>query len=165
MLKKMGVVVALFGMLTMVPAQPNLVDLANEAGVGWLTGEWQTVNNEGQTVLLAFKPDLDNHIVQVHYKDARSESKGMVVLDPDTRNVKFWSANNLGGVGTGAWSAEDRRAILKYKHTDADGRLFRIGLTFTRLDANQMEVKLYDLSEYGELSSEPRWTATFTRKS
>lgn len=164
MLKKVELVLALIGLVTVARAQQSLGDLASGAGVEWLAGEWQAETDDGNTVFLSFTPDLDKHICIVHQKDQRSESKGIVFVDPATSEAKFCTANNRGGSGSGVWSAKDGKAILKYKHTSAEGTTARMGLSFTKVNAGTMEVKIFELSENNELGNEARTTLKFNRK-
>jgi hypothetical protein len=164
MLKKLGLALALMALVTVARAQQNLGEMVSSAGLEWLAGDWQAETDSGNTLAVSFKMDLDKHLCFVHQKDQRSESKGMVYLDPATSEVKFCSVNNLGGLGTGVWSVEDAKAVLKYKHTGADGRTGRIGLTFAKVNADSMEVKIFELSENNELGTEARTTVKFNRK-
>jgi len=164
MLKKSAILIALASMLCLAQAQQSLGDMASGAGLDWMAGEWQSANDSGNTVLLEFKPDLDKHIVLVHHKDQRSESKGIVLVDPTTGQPKYYNGNNLGGTGTGVWSAERKKAILKYKHTDAEGKTAKMGLTFAKLDDDSMEVKIFALGDDDQLGDEARVTTTFKRK-
>jgi hypothetical protein len=164
MLKKTAIVLALFGAAIIVQAQSSLGELATQAKVDWLMGDWQAVSDSGDTTSVSFKADLDKHIAFVSHKDARGESKGIIIVDPVSGEPKFYSGNSLGGSGTGVWTAEDGKAILKYKQVAADGRTTSMGITFSKVDANSMEVKIYDLNDKGELGSDPRSTVQFKRK-
>lgn len=165
MLKKIVCLLALVGFVSVAQAQSaKLGDLAAEAGVDWLVGDWQAVTDSGDTIFISFKADLDNRVGSVHFKDRRSESKGIVVLDPVSGEVKYYTGNNRGDVGTGVWSAEDKKAILKYKHTSADGNTSRMGLVFSKVNADTMQVKLYELSGQDELGDESRGDLEFKRK-
>ena len=164
MLKKLGILIAFAGMVCLAQAQQSLGDMVSGAGVDWLAGDWQAVNDSGDTVLLEFKPDLDKHIAFVHYKDQRTESRGIIVVDPGTGLPKYYTGDNKGGTGTGAWSVDGKKVILKYKHTGADGTTTRMGISFAKLDGESMEVKILDLSERDELGDDARWTGKFKRK-
>jgi len=164
MLKKLGILMALAGMMCIAQAQQSLGDMVSGAGVDWLAGDWQAINDSGDTVFLGFKADLDNHIAFVHYKDQRSESKGIVMVDPGTGLPKYYAGNNQGGSGTGVWSVDGKKVILKYKHTAADGKTSRIGITFAKLDGESMEVKILALNDKDELGDDARWTGKFKRK-
>ena len=164
MFRKLVLTLALLGCVTAVQAQKSLGDLASEAGVDWLAGQWQGVNDSGDSLSLSFTPDLDKNISLVHFKDQNTESKGIVVVDPSTSEPKYFCGNNQGGYGTGVWSVEDKKAVLKYKHTAADGKVTRMGFTFAKVDAETMELKILELSDKDELGTEARWTAKFKRK-
>jgi hypothetical protein len=163
MLRKIGLLLAMCGLLTTAHAQKSLAEAATEAGVDWLLGQWQADNN-GDVLALSFKAELDKHVVIVNYKDRRSETTGIILLEPGTMEPKYYAGDNLGGVGTGEWSAEDNKAILKNKHTNIDGKITKIGFTFTKVNADSMEVKIFALNDQNELGSEARSTITFQRK-
>lgn len=164
MLKKTVGLLALVGATFVAQAQSSLGELASQAKVDWLMGDWQATTDNGGTMAVSFKGDLDNHIALVTQKDQRSESKGIIIVDPAGGEPKFYCGNNLGGTGSGVWSAEDGKAVLKYKHTDADGRTMKMGITFTKVDANTMEVRIFDLSDKDELGTDARTTVQFKRK-
>ena len=164
MLRKIGLVLALLGWVTVAQAQKSLGDLAADAGLDWLAGQWQAVSDRGDALSISFTPDLDKNIALVHYKDQNTESKGIVVVDPSTSEPRYYCGNNQGGYGTGVWSLEDKKAVLKYKHTAADGKVTRMGFTFAKVDAETMELKILELSDQDTLGTEPRWTAKFKRK-
>jgi hypothetical protein len=164
MLKKIGIVLALMGLVIVARAQQSLGDMVSSAGLEWLAGDWQAETDNGSTIALSFKMDLDKHLCFVHQKGERSEAKGMVYVDPTSSEIKFCSVNNLGGAGTGVWSAEEGKAVLKYKHAGTDGRTMRLGMTFAKVNADSMEVKIFELSDNNELGNEARTTIKFNRK-
>ncbi len=163
MLKKMVLLVSMAGLLCAAQAQQSLGDMASQAGVEWLAGDWQSAD-DGGSVSISFKPDLNNYVVFVTYKDQRADSKGMIFVDPASSQAKYCSANDQGGAGTGTWSAEKGKAILKYKHTEANGQVARMGITFSKTDSSTMEVKILDLNEKDQLGDEEKMTAKFKRK-
>jgi hypothetical protein len=163
MLKKIGMLALLCGMMSVAQAQDSLGDLVNQAGVDWLMGDWQTTSDRGDTVQLSFKGDLDNHVAFITHKDQRTESKGIVIVEPGSTQPKYYAGDKLGGSGTGVWSVEDGKAILKYKHTAADGKVSKMGITFAKVDADTMEVNIYSLSDSDELGTDARVTTKFKR--
>jgi hypothetical protein len=163
MLKQIGLLLAISGLLTTAHAQKSLAEVATEAGVDWLLGQWQSDSN-GDVLALSFKAELDKHVIIVNYKDRRSETMGMILLEPGTMEPKYYAGDNLGGAGTGEWSAEDNKAILKHKHTDIDGKITKLGFTFTKVNADSMEVKIFALNDQNEMGSEARSNTTFQRK-
>jgi hypothetical protein len=164
MLRKIATILALFGLLTAARAEKSLGELASEAGVEWLLGQWQLEGDDADGPTLVFKGELDNHVVAVTYKDQRSETKGMIFLPPGTIEPKYYSGDDKGGVGIGAWSVEDNKAVLKNKHTDSEGRTIKMAITFEKLDDKSMEVKIFDLDDQNKLGSDARMTAKFVRK-
>jgi hypothetical protein len=164
MLRKIAVLLAMFGLLTTAYAEKSLGELAAEGGVDWLVGQWQLDSDSGDGSTLSFKAELDNHVVTVIYKDQRSETKGMIFLPPGTMEPKYYSGDDKGGVGIGVWSAEDNKAILKNKHTDSEGKVIKMAITFAKLDANSMEIKIFDLDDQNQMGSDARVTAKFVRK-
>ena len=164
MLKKIGMLMTWLAMTFMVQAQQNLGELVAEAGVDWMIGQWQFTTDNGDDLILEFGADLDKHMGTVRYKDQRTESKGIVLLDPSSKEVKYYSVNNRGAFGTGTWTVEDNKAVLKFKQTDADGATMRMGLAFAKVDANTMEVQIFELGDSDKLGDEARFTAKFKRK-
>jgi hypothetical protein len=56
------------------------------------------------------------------------------------------------------------KAILKQKHAGIDGKITRMAITFAKVNADSMEVKIFDLNDQNEMGSEARITTTFQRK-
>jgi hypothetical protein len=164
MLHRIGTAVVLLGMLSVSYAQNILGQMVKEVGVDWIIGQWETTTKGGDTVTVTFKADLNDHIGTIHYKDPRLESKGIVVVDPESGIAKYYLGDNQGGVGAGVWSAEDQKAILKIKLTAADGKSTRMGMIFRKVDADTIEVKHYELSDTEELGHQIRATLTLKRK-
>lgn len=164
MLRKIALILAVFGLLTTARADKSLGELATEAGVDWLMGQWQMENDDADAPTLSFKGELDNHVVVVSYKDQNMETKGMIFLPPGTMEPKYHAGDNKGGVGTGVWSAEESKAILKHTHTDADGKVSKMAFTFAKLDSKSMELRIYELDSQNQLGSDARTTVKFVRK-
>jgi len=49
-------------------AQQSLRDLAKEYGADWLAGRWTATTDEGTTILLMYRWQLDGHLVTVDLK-------------------------------------------------------------------------------------------------
>ncbi len=164
MLKTVALLLVIFGLTAPVQAQNTLAELASSAGVEWLLGDWQYVGDNGETVELSFKAELDNHICIVTYKDPRSQGKGIILLESGSMEPKYYAGDNRGGVTTGTWTAEDKKAILKSKNIDKDGQTRKMGIKFAKVDASSMELSIHDLNDQNELGDEARVTVKLQRK-
>lgn len=157
--------IALIAQLTCVSlAQRTLSGLAAEVGVEWIIGSWVGTSDSGGTIELSFKPDLKDRIAIVTYNDGRSESRGMIYMDPNSEEPKYLSVNTQGAVGTGTWTAEDNKPILKYRQVNSDGQTSKMALVFKKIDAKTMEVALHDLESGDQVSDSSRGSIQFKRK-
>jgi hypothetical protein len=164
MIKRLSLLLVAAALTLTTQAQRSLGDLASAEGVDWLAGSWTAPTDSGDTIQLSFTPDLDQHIALVHYKDGRSESKGIIYVDPASGMPKYCTANSQGGVGTGDWDVEGDKVVLKYKHTTASLETMRMGMKFEKVDAKTMKVSIHELTAGNQLSDTPRWSTNFKRK-
>jgi hypothetical protein len=147
----------------LLQAQSSLVSLAREAGVDWLLGEWEGSGDNGDVIQTAFRPELNDHIVIVTYKDSRSEAKGMIMVEPGTEQAKYCTADNQGGVGDGIWSVEEGKIILRYRYVSPEQETRRMAIVFTKLASDRMDVAIHELDS-GNVVGASRWNTEFKRK-
>lgn len=151
------------GVAFVAHAQRSLGSLVAEAGVEWLLGSW-TAEADGNQLQLTFSAELDRHLGLVHYRDGRTETKGMIYLPAGSTEPRYVSVDNRGGNGSGSWSVEDGQPVLKYKQTNAESRTSSMGFKFRKVDSTTMEVGLYEIEAGEQLAASPRWTIEFKKK-
>jgi hypothetical protein len=157
-------VAALIALLVPVQAQQTLAEMVDEAGVAWLVGEWTGETDNGETIKLSFAWDLNKRVVSLHLTTSEMESKGMIGVDPVSKEIRYVAYDNRGGSGTGVWSAVDTKAILKYRGWNPDGEPRRMGVSFAKLSADTMKLELFGLTSGDELEDTARATIQFKRK-
>jgi hypothetical protein len=72
-------------------AQQNLAGLVEEAKAGWMFGEWEAKDENGDPITLNVSWDLAKHVAILHVKTSEMESKGFSAIDPSSSEVKYVS--------------------------------------------------------------------------
>jgi hypothetical protein len=144
-------------------AQEKLGDLVTEGGFDWMIGDWTATTDQGDKIDLAWKWELDKHMLNMHLKWPNYEYRGMIYYVPAEDKIVQVGADDRGGSGKGVWESEDDKAILKYENTDADGRTRKIAMVHSRVDKDAMKVEVYKISDTGELGESPAFTTEYKR--
>jgi hypothetical protein len=145
-------------------AQQKLGDLVTEGGFDWIVGAWTATTDEGDKIDLAYKWELDKHMLSVHLKWPNYEYRGMIFYVPAEDKVIQVGVDNRGGNGKGIWQAEGNKAVHKYEHTDADGQTNKMGMVHSRVNDDTMKVEVYEISSNGELGQSPAITTEYKRQ-
>ncbi|HIJ53701.1 MAG TPA: hypothetical protein HPP66_11180 [Planctomycetes bacterium] len=145
-------------------AQQSLRDLAKEYGADWLAGRWTATTDEGATILLVYKWELDGHLLTVDLRMGEYASRGMSFYVPGEEKAIEVGVDNRGGRTRGTWEPQDDRLVSKREHVDAEGKVRKSAAVYSKVDARTMKIALYGLDENGELNDEPWFTMDFKRK-
>ncbi len=145
-------------------AQQSLRDLAEEYGCNWLAGQWTATTDDGTSVQLVYKWELDGHLVTVDFKMGEYASRGMIFYVPDEEKATQMSVDNRGGRSKGAWEAQDGKLISKTEHVDTEGNVRKSATVYSKVDAKTIKIALYGLDQDGELADEPWFTMDFKRR-
>jgi len=160
----MALALLLLGCGAFVQAQITLADKVAEGGVEWMIGDWEGTGDDRETVSLSFKWDLNKHVIFLHRKSARWESKGMNAVDPESGDVKFIGVTSMGGFLTGVWEDKDGYPLMKLTAKGADGRSWKGGIVYKSSGNATMEVEYYAANDAGDLEEPARGSWTFKKK-
>lgn len=145
-------------------AQQKLGDLVSESGFDWLLGNWEATSDEGDKIELAYKWELDKHLITMLLKWPGNEFRAMIFYKPAEDQVVQVTVDNKGGTGKGIWEPDGNKAILKHEHTDADWQTTKLGIVHSKVDNNTMKWEIHELYSSGELSDYPNFTLEFKRQ-
>jgi hypothetical protein len=146
-------------------AQQSLRELVTDFGYDWLVGRWTAQTDDGTTILLAYKWELNGHLLTVDLKMGEYASRGMIFNVPNEDKATQVSVDNRGGRSKATWEArEDGTLVLKSEHVDVEGNVRKSVTVFKNVDAKTINIALYGLDENGEVNDEPWFTMDFKRK-
>ena len=158
------VLLGLVAFMVSVAIGQNLKNLAEQEGVAWLVeGHWKTTTDDGQAISLDFRWAVEGNAIILDTKIGNTSSHGMIYFSQDDQQVKQISVDSKGRITHSTWEAEYGELILKTSMTDDYGQTKKMGVTFEKVDAATMTVKLYDM-QYGGLSYEPWAEMEFKRE-
>lgn len=141
----------------------KLRDLVEEEGFGWLTGEWTATTEQGQTIKVIYKWELDGYFISMGFQRGEYKGKGMIYYDLNEDAVVQVGVDNRGGVVKGGWEPEGDMAVAKLYYTGPDGQSNKMGIKHANVDADTMKVSFYTLDDYDDLSEEPTGTVEYKR--
>ena len=144
-------------------AQEKLGDLVTEGGFDWMIGEWTATTDQGDKIDLVWKWELDKHMLSVHLKWPNYEYRGMIYYVPAEEKILQVGADNRGGNGKGLWEANGSKAVHKYEHTGADGRIHKMGMVHSQVDKDTMKAEIYEITDTGQLGESPALTTEYKR--
>ena len=145
-------------------AQQSLRDLVKEFGSDWLVGRWTAKTDDGPTVLLVYKWELNGHLLTADLKMGEYASRGMIFYVPGKEKVVQVGVDNRGGRTKGTWEAQDDKLVSKSEYVDAEGNVRKSATVHTEVDAKTIKIALYGLVQDGELADEPWFTMDFKRE-
>jgi len=145
-------------------AQQSLRDLAEEYGCNWLAGRWTATTDDGTSIQLVYRWELDGHLLTVDFKMGEYASRGMIFYIPGEEKATAVSVDNRGGRSKGTWEVQDSKLISRSECVDAEGNIQKSATVYSKVDAKTIKSALYGLDQYGELNDEPRFTMDFKRK-
>jgi hypothetical protein len=143
--------------------QPNLAEMASEAGVDWLLGEWAFMRSDGVEMTMSFSLLLNGHAVKQEHKGLKQRFTALIAYDPESREVRHMGADHDGGFTSGTWTAEGGKAILTLRVVKPDGEGGPMITRFVKVDAQTMNMEM-SFDEAPELEGQPI-TMEWKRKS
>jgi len=145
-------------------SQQSLRDLAKEYGSDWLAGRWTATTDNGTTILLVYKWELNGHLLTADFKMGEYASRSMIFYVPGEEKAIAVGVDNRGGRTKGTWEAQDGKLVSKSEYVDAEGNVRKSATVHTKVDAKTIKIALYGLDQDGELADEPWFTMDFKRK-
>ena len=142
----------------------DLADLVREGGVDWLMGKWKGETDSGDTISLSYEWALSPSLAVLNYKDPNDESHALIYVDPADSKVRHLGVGRKGGVGSGEWMAENGVATLRYTAREVSGETRKMAFVHRKVDADTLEVAVYELKSDGQLGDSAWATIRFKRQ-
>jgi hypothetical protein len=146
-------------------AQRTLVDMVTDASAEWMFGQWEGQTENGDAVTLNVSWDLDKHVVLLHVKTGEMESKGYTVMEPKAEFPKYYSFDNRGSVGKGAWNMEGNDLVLRVESETAERSTRKAAFVFAGSASTGLQVRMHNVESSGDLATPARMTIKFKKKS
>ena len=152
-------------MIAVLPlaAQESLKSMVEEAGAGWMIGEWTGTNAQGQAVSLEYEWDLNGHLIELDLKLGAAAYTGMIHRDPSNGEARETGVSTDGGVTRATWRVEDGAVISERIATRPDGREIRVAVVNRRVDADTVRATVHSISADGTWSEAPIDSVTLRR--
>ena len=145
-------------------AQSSLGDMVREGGNEWLIDTWKATTDDGDTVTLSYRWELNKNMISVTVKTPEFESKGIIITGDSDTEVRQVGADTLGNTVEGIWTGEYGTAILKQTTTNQYGDKEVTEFTLSQKDSNTMSVDVRNVSNTGWSDSYPSITLEFKRQ-
>ncbi|MGA1238697.1 MAG: hypothetical protein ACO34E_17750 [Limisphaerales bacterium] len=133
-------------------AQVTLASLANEANAGWMLGSWKGTTDNGDSMELGFKWELDKHMIVLTINAGGMEAKGFTVMEPGSELPSYMGVDNQGSVSKGNWNYEDGALVLRLETKRAYEAPRKWAATFSGSESSGLTVKMHGLESWGGLS-------------
>jgi len=146
-------------------AQVTLADRVSEGNAVWMLGTWEGQTESGDTFTQTFSWDLEKHMILSHWKGSSMETKGMILLDPESGEVEYLAASNRGGLLKGVWQPEGDALVLTMTAISQEGRTWKAAVVHRQVDANTMKVEFFPFDPDGNRASEPAMSTELKKKS
>jgi hypothetical protein len=140
----------------------ELGEVAEQSHAEWLIGNWKEVGNESTTI--GFTWELDKHAIVVQFTSGATNARGLITYRASANRVDYVAADNQGATGTGRWVLTNGHPTLLYEQTAANGKKTKAGFVHKKIDDKTMVIEVYELTDRGELSSQPLVSPRFTRQ-
>jgi len=144
--------------------QQSLGDLAKGEGFGWIAGRWTATIDDGQTIDLIYKWELDGHLASMDFKMGEYAYKAMIFYDATESKVVEVGVDSKGGQSKGSWDVEGENLVSTTNKRDNEGKTQKIAIVHTKGRGRTMKVEVYSVDEYGSRAAEPWTTVEFKRK-
>lgn len=133
-------------------AQVTLASLANEANAGWMLGTWKGTTDNGDSMELGFKWELDKHMIVLTINAGGMEAKGFTVMEPGAEMPSYMGVDNQGSVSKGNWNYEDGALVLRLETKRPYESPRKWAATFSGSESSGLTVKMHGLESWGGLS-------------
>lgn len=145
-------------------AQSSLGDLVREGGNEWLIGTWKVTTDDGDTVTLSYKWELNKNMISASVKTPEFESKGIIITNGSDSEVKQVGADTMGRTTEGLWTGEYGTAILRQTTTNQYGDKEVTEFTLSQKDDKTMSVDIRNISNTGWSDTYPSMTIELKRQ-
>ncbi|NQV34224.1 MAG: hypothetical protein HQ515_16135 [Phycisphaeraceae bacterium] len=165
--KKTGLLIAMILILMCTGqawAQSSLGDLVREGGNEWLIGTWKATTDDGDSVTLSYKWELNKNMITTTVDTPEFESKSIIILSGADSEVKQVGADTMGRTLEGLWTGEYGVAVLRQTTTDQYGDKEVTEFTVSQKDSKTMTVSIRNISNTGWSDSYPEMTIELKRQ-
>jgi len=138
-------------------------DIVEQQGLAWMVGRWKATTDDGTEILLSYLWAVKGHAMISSFKMGERESLGIIYLDMDAQQGKQISVDSRGQVTKATWEAEYGEAIAKTKMTNEYGETTDVGIAYSKVDNNTINVAIYGLDN-GELSDDSWFEINFKKE-
>ena len=143
--------------------QESLKDIVEQQGLAWMVGRWKATTDDGTEILLSYLWAVKGHAMVSSFKMGERESLGIIYLDMDAEQGRQISVDSRGQVTKATWEAEYGDAISKTTMINEYGEATDVGVAYSKVDNNTINVALYGLDN-GELSDDSWFEINFKKE-
>ena len=161
--KSLVLMTLLVAMGTVVTGQESLKDIVEQEGFAWMIGQWKATMDDGTEILLTYRWAVKGHAIVSNFKMGDSVSQGIIYLVPDEQQARQLTVDSRGQAIPATWEVQDGKPITKTKMIDEYGQETDVGFAFSKVDANTMNVKGYEL-ENGKLADYSSFEIDFKKQ-
>ena len=143
--------------------QSALERMVEEGEMGWLFGRWTATTDEGESISLVYRWQLNKNMISVYFKMGDYSYQGMIFCVPGEEKVVEAGVDSKGSTAKCQWDVTWDGAVSKREVSKADGEKESMGMATSKVDKDTMKMKLHTM-EYGSLSSDAWATLEFKRQ-
>ena len=143
--------------------QSALEKMVEEGQMGWLPGRWTATTDEGDSITLVYRWQLNKNMISVYFKVGDYSYQGMIFCVPGEEKVIEVGVDSKGSTVKCEWDATWDGAVSKREASQVDGQKQSMGIVTSKVDKDTMKMKLYAM-EYGSLASDAWATLEFKRQ-
>ncbi len=143
--------------------QTPLEKMVEEGEMGWLFGRWAATTDEGESITLVYRWQLNKNMISVYFKVGDYSYQGMIFCVPGEEKVIEVGVDTRGSTVKCEWDVTWDGAMSKRVASKVDGEKESMGIASSKVDKDTMKMKLYAM-EYGSLSNDAWATLEFKRQ-
>ncbi len=143
--------------------QTALERMVEEGQMGWLPGRWTATTDEGDSITLVYRWQLNKNMISVSFKVGDYSYQGMIFCVPGEEKVIEVGIDSKGSTHKCEWDVTWDGAMSKREASKVDGQKESMGIASSKVNKDTMKMKLYAM-EYGSLSNDAWATLEFKRQ-
>ncbi len=143
--------------------QSELERMVDEGQMSWLVGRWTAATDEGETIELAYRWQLDKNMILVNFRMGDHAYQGMIFCVPGEEKVIESGVDNRGSMVKSEWDVTWDGAVSKREVSQANGQKESMAVAISKVDKDTMKVRLYAM-RYGDLAGDAWATLQFKRQ-
>jgi len=143
--------------------QSPLENMVEEGQMGWLLGRWTATTDEGDSISLVYRWQLNKNMISVFFKMGDYSYQGMIFCVPGEEKVIEVGVDSRGSTVKCEWDVTWDGAMSKREASKVDGQKESMGIASSKVNKDTMKMKLYAM-EYGSLSNDAWATLEFKRR-